>query len=166
MKQSLSGEVRIWDKKQRFLTGFTLVEAILVVLFLGILAAIAIPRLSLSASSKQKADCLAKKIVTDLRRTRRLAISNAATNTAGFKLNMTSSSPYTGYRIVNADSGETVDSQTIDPAVSCTGGDEFKFGPLGNLLSGSDTQLTISADGKTFTIDITSATGMVKCTEN
>lgn len=145
---------------------FTLIEVILVVLFLGIMAAIAIPRLSLSVSSKQKADCLARKIVTGLRRTRRLAISNAADNTAGFKLNMTGSSPYTGYDIVDANSAETVDSHTINSAVSCTGGDEFEFGPLGNLLSGSDTQLVISAGGKTFTIDITSATGMVKCTEN
>ncbi len=147
-------------------TALTLVEVILAVLFLGIMAVIAIPRLNLSALSKQKADCLAQKIVTDLRRTRRLAISNAAGNTAGFKLKMTGTSEYTGYDIVDANSDETVDSQTIDPAVSCTGGDEFKFGPLGNLLSGSDTQLVISADGKTFTIDITSATGMVKCTEN
>ena len=147
-------------------TAFTLVEVILAVLFLGIMAVIAIPRLSHSASSKQKADCLAKKIVTDLRRTRGLAISDAANNTEGFKLKMSGSAPYTEYEIENEDTGETVDSHTIDSAVSCTGGDEFKFGPLGNLLSGSDTQLVISADEKTFTIDITSATGMVKCTEN
>ena len=147
-------------------TAFTLVEIILAVLFLGIMAIIAVPRLSHSASSKQKADCLAKKIVTDLRRTRGLAISNAATNTVGFKLNMTGSPTYTGYNIVDADSSETVDSHTIDSAVDCTGGDEFEFGPLGNLLSGSDTQLVISANEKEFTIDITSATGMVKCTEN
>ncbi len=145
---------------------FTLVEVILVVLFLGIMAAIAIPRLSLSTLSKQKADCLAQKVVTDLRRTRRLAISDAAGNTAGFRMNMTGSSPYTGYDIVDANSAETVDSQTIDSSVSCTGGNEFRFGPQGNLLSGSATQLVISAGGKTFTIDVTSATGMVKCTEN
>ena len=145
---------------------FTLIEVILVVLFLGIMAAIAIPRLSLSTLSKQKADCLAQKVVTDLRRTRRLAISDAAGNTAGFRMNMTGSSPYTGYDIVDANSAETVDSQTIDSSVSCTGGNEFRFGPQGNLLSGSATQLVISAGGKTFTIDVTSATGMVKCTEN
>jgi len=145
---------------------FTLVEVILVVLFLGIMAAIAIPRLSLSTLSKQKADCLAQKVVTDLRRARRLAISDAAGNTAGFRMNMTGSSPYTGYDIVDANSAETVDSHTIDSSVSCTGGNEFRFGPQGNLLSGSATQLVISAGGKTFTIDVTSATGTVKCVEN
>ncbi|MBA7610448.1 hypothetical protein ES703_17656 [subsurface metagenome] len=148
-------------------TAVTLVEVILIVLFLGILAVIAIPRLSLSSISDQKADCLAQKIVTDLRRTRRLAISNAAVNTAGFKLDMKGTSEYTGYDIVDANSAETVDSHTIDSAVTCTGSDEFAFSPQGNLLSEIDTQLVISVDGKTlFTIDITPATGMVKCTEN
>ncbi|MHC4125268.1 MAG: hypothetical protein ACYSRR_02280 [Planctomycetota bacterium] len=116
--------------------------------------------------SKQKADCHARKIVTELRRARTLAISNAADNTAGFALNMTGSAPYFAYEIVNLDTGATIDSYIIDSDVSCTGGDQFEFGPLGNLLSGSDTELTISADGKTFTITIISATGMIKCTEN
>ncbi len=145
---------------------FTLVELILIVLFVGILAFIVVPRMNLSAISKQKADGLAGKIVTDLRRTRRLAISDAASNTAGFALKMTGSSPYTGYEIENLDTAETLDSYTIDSAITCTGGSEFNFGPLGNLLAGSDTQLSVSASEKTFTIDITSATGMVKCTEN
>ena len=78
---------------------FTLVELILIVLFVGICAFIAVPRMNISAVSKQKADYLAGKIVTDLRRTRRLAISDAANNTDGFALNMTGSSPYTGYEI-------------------------------------------------------------------
>lgn len=145
---------------------FTLVELILIVLFVGILAFIVVPRMNLSAISKQKADTTARKIITDLRRTRRLAISDAANNTAGFALKMTGSSPYTGYEIENLDTAETVDSYTIDSAITCTGGSEFNFGPLGNLLTGSDTQLSVSASGKTFTITITSATGMIKCTEN
>jgi Tfp pilus assembly protein FimT len=145
---------------------FTLVELILIVLFVGILAFIVVPRMNLSVVSKQKAETTARKIITDLRRTRRLAISDAANNTAGFALKMTGSSPYTGYEIENLDTAETVDSYTIDSAITCTGGSEFNFGPLGNLLSGSDTQLSVEAPGKTFTITITSATGMIKCTEN
>ena len=147
---------------------FTLVELILIVLFVGVFAVIAVPRFSLSAVTKQKADGLARKIVTDLRRTRRLAISDAADNTDGFALNMTGSSPYTGYEIVNLETSTSITNGTfsIDSGISCTGGSTFRFGPLGNLLSGSDTQLVVSALGKTFTISVTSATGMVKCTEN
>ena len=65
-------------------SAFTLTELILVVIFLGIFAAISIPRLNFAVVSKQIADSHAKKIVTDLRRTRSLAISNAAENTTGF----------------------------------------------------------------------------------
>ena len=147
-------------------TAFSLAELVIIVMFLGIIAAIAVPRLNFSATSKQKADTIARKILTDLRRTRRLAISNAADNTDGFALNMTGSSPYSGYEIKNLQNAETVDSHTIDSDISCTGGTTFQFSPLGNLKAGSDTQLAISASGKTFTITITVATGMVKCTEN
>lgn len=146
--------------------GITLVELVMIVLFLGICAVVAVPRLNLAIVFKQKADSLAAKIVTDLRRTRGLAISDAAKNTAGFALKMTGASPYTGYKIENLNTVETVDSFTIDPSITCTGGSEFKFGTLGNLLTGSDTQLSISTSGKTFTINITAATGMIKCTEN
>ncbi len=145
---------------------FTLVELILIVIFIGAFAAISIPRLNFAIISRNKADVVARKIVTDLRRTRRMAISNAADNTDGFKLKMSGSAPYTDYEMENEDTGEMVDSHTIDSAISCTGGSDFKFGPLGNLLAGSDTQLTISAEGKSFTITIIPATGTVKCVEN
>ncbi len=145
---------------------FSLVELILVVIFLGILAAISMPRFSFSAISKQKADGQARKIVTDLRHTRTLAISDAANNTSGFTLNMVGPAPYTAYEIINLDTSTTVDSHNINSAVSCTGGANFGFGPLGNLLSGSDTELSVSAPGKTFTITIIPATGMVRCAEN
>ena len=145
---------------------FTLTELILVVIFLGIFAVISIPKLNFAVVSKQIADCHAKKIATDLRRTRSLAISNAAENTTGFALNMIGAVPYFVYEIVNIDTAATIDSHIIDSDVSCAGGNQFEFGPLGNLLSSSDTELTVSAEGKTFTITIISATGMVKCTEN
>jgi Tfp pilus assembly protein FimT len=145
---------------------YSLVELLIVVIFLGIISVISVPRLNFSAISKQRAETVARKIVTDLRRTRRLAISNAAVNTAGFELNMTGSAPYTGYQIQNLNTSETVDSQSIDSSINCTGGSRFQFGPLGNLLTGSDNQLIVSASGETNTIDITAATGMIKCTEN
>lgn len=187
-KQSLTGEVRIWDKKRKFPGGVTLVELILVVLFLGIFAVIAVPRLQFATLHGKQADTVAKKIVTDLRRTRRLAISDAANNTNGFQLKMIGTSPspvpvpipmlpllaatvpvplgYTGYEIINLNTGTTIDSHTIDSGIRCTGGRYFSFGPLGNLKAGSDTQLTVAAGGKSFTITIISATGMVKCVEN
>ena len=147
---------------------FSLVELILIVAFLGIFAVIAVPRLNFAIISKQKADIVARKIVTDLRLTRRLAISDAANNTKGFELKMVGSPPYNTYEIENVDTHATVASHTLDSGVSisCPTGIRFIFGPLGNLKSGSGTTLTMSTGGRSFTITIIPATGTIKCVEN
>jgi len=147
---------------------YSVIELIIFVLFLGILAAISVPKMTSFIISKQKAETFANKIVTDLRRTRRLAISDAATNTDGYEVNMTGSGPYTGYEIINLKTSTTITNGTfsIDSDISCNGGANFQFGPLGNLKTGSGTQLTVTDGEKTFTITITSATGMVKCVES
>lgn len=145
---------------------FTLIELILIVLLLGTISAICIPRLNFAAVSNQQAECLASKVVTALRRTRTLAITNAASNSVGFALNVVGAPPNRSYEIVNLDTGKTVDSYSINPGVSCTGGEQFKFGPSGNLSGGSDTVLNVSNGQIGFTITVVSATGMVKCTED
>jgi len=147
---------------------YSLVELIVVVLSIGILATVVAPRLNIAAITKHKAEAAARKLVIDLRRTRRLAIANAAINTRGFKLKMTKPSPYyTAYEIENMNTGETMDSHTLDSKVLCKADGEFMFGPLGNLRSGSGTQIVLaSAGGKSFAITIIPATGMIKCTEN
>ena len=146
--------------------GFTLVEMAVVLLFLGIMAFVAVPRLQFATLHRQQADTVAKGIVTDLRLTRALAISESATNVAGFGLDMNGSEPYTGYDMVNLDTSEVVESYTIDPVIQCTGGSTFNFGPLGNLLAGSDTQIVVSSEGRSFTITVISATGAVLFVEN
>ena len=146
--------------------GYSLAETVMVVLFAGILTAIAVPRISFSAIRRKNAETISKKIVTVLRRTRRLAISDAANNQEGFELRMNGPSPYSSYDVVNLDTSVTVDSYTIDDGISCSGGANFKFGPLGNLLGSSDTQLTVSSEGKSFTVNLIQATGMVRCLEN
>ena len=144
----------------------SLVEALIVVSLIGILAVLAVPRLNTAVISRYKAEVTTKKIVTDLRRVRSLAISNAVNNTDGFELRLLGPNPYTGYEIVNLDTIATVDSHTIDPEVTVTGtASEFDFGPLGNLTS-TYTQITVSAEGKTFTITIIRATGTIKCVES
>lgn len=147
-------------------SGFSLLEAIMVVTFVAVIAAIAVPRLNFAAVSKQRAKCLARKIVADLHRTRRLAIVHAAANPDGYALMMLGSAPYSNYEIVALDSVSTLDTHAIETQVSCEGGTSFEFGPLGNLLDGSDTQLTVSAEGKRFTITVTPATGAIKCVED
>jgi Tfp pilus assembly protein FimT len=140
----------------------TLVELIIIVVILATMVFIAVPRLRFAALYRKQADTVARKIVTDLRRTRQLAISNAATNPNGFALNRSGLT----YQIVDGN-GTPIPNGTfsIDSKISCSGGTNFQFGPLGNL-TGSDSQLTVSANGKIFTISVTPATGMILCTEN
>ncbi len=148
-------------------TAFSLVELLIVVMFLGIFAVIAVPRFNFAMVSRHKAEAVARKLVVDLRRTRGLAISDAANNSQGYELKMVGSVPYTAYEIENMDTHEMVDSHTTDGiTINCPTGHKFRFGPLGELKSGSATQMVISAQGKTFTITIIPATGLVKCTES
>ena len=149
---------------------FSFVEVMIVLLWIGILAAIAVPRLNFAIISKQRAENITRKVVTDLRLTRRLAISDAAVNTKGFQLKMVGPSPYTSYEIENVDTHVTVASHTLDPGVTitCPTGITFAFGPLGNLETGSgdEMEINISAEDRSFAITILAATGAVKCTEN
>jgi type II secretory pathway pseudopilin PulG len=149
-------------------TAYSLTELIVIVAVIAVMALIAVPRLQFAALHGQQADTVARKIVTDLRRTRRLAISNAATNSKGFELIMVPPAPYATYEIEDGDTHTVVDSQSIpsDIAVTCSGSHEFRFGPLGNLKSGSGTDLAVSAEEKSFTITVDPATGMITCTED
>jgi prepilin-type N-terminal cleavage/methylation domain-containing protein len=143
-------------------SGFTLAELIIVVLIIGVMTFIAVPRIGYSIITGSKAQTNAQKIAAAIRETRSLAIANAATNSQGFTLNMTGSGSYTGYQIVNLATSDVNETGSIAQGVSCTGADDFRFGPLGNRLTDTDS-LTISAGGKTFIISVTSATGMVRC---
>lgn len=147
---------------------YSLAELIVIVAVIAAMAFIAVPRLQFAALREQQADTVARKIVTDLRRTRRLAISRAATNSEGFELRMIPPAPYATYEIEDGDTHTVVDSQSIpsDIDVTCSGSHEFRFGPLGNLKSGSGTELAVSAEEKSFTITLDTATGMITCAED
>ena len=145
-------------------TAFSLVELIIIVGFLGILAVIAVPRLNFAIISKQKAEALAWKITTDLRLTRRLAISDAVNNVKGYELKFVNGT----YEIENVNTHATVASYPIDSDVSvvCPTGSRFIFSTMGNLEPGSGTGINVSAEGKSFTITFLAATGTIKCVEN
>ncbi len=147
---------------------YSLTELIIVVIFIGIFAAIAVPRFNYAIISKHKAETTAKKIVTDLRQTRRMAISDAAENTKGFELRMLGGGPHDSYHIKNRDTGEVLEVHEIDSAVTanCSNSKKFSFEPLGNRKGGETGNITVSAEGKTLTITVVRATGMIKCTEN
>ena len=140
----------------------TLVEMLVVVIIIAVMVFVAIPRFSMATAKAGSAETAAQKIAAGVRYARSLAISDAATNRQGFSLNMTGSSGYAGFQSVNLSSGQVVKTETIAAGVTCTGANDFRFGPLGNRLIDSDS-LTVSAGGKTLNVSVVSATGMVKC---
>ena len=142
----------------------TLAELVVVVMILGVMASIAIPRLQFQAVQKKKLEAAAHKMVADLRRCRSMALRDAATNSKGFEI-LRTGNPWTGYTISDLDSHATIDTVTFDSSVSATGDNKYDFGPLGNLtVGGSD--IVVSADGRSYTISFVAATGAVSCTEN
>lgn len=173
--------------------GYTLIELVIVMLFIAAFAAIAIPRLNFAGVRKKGAELTAYKFLSELRRTRALAIANAAGNPYGFGIwinptwAMASDEPvvytagffsdrntriskrqrtvYYTYEIRNLMTGATVDSQDVYDNVDLGGGTQFSFGPLGNLTSG-DTSLTVSLGNTSFVINITGPTGSMTCTRH
>jgi type II secretory pathway pseudopilin PulG len=147
-------------------SGISYIELLFVLALLGILAAVAAPRLQMGAVAKQTARTFARQITADLRYTRQLALTHAAGNPEGFELVMNGSGSYSGYSIRNRQSGEILQTSPISPDIQCSGGSTFSFGPLGNLLAGSGTALQAGAGDERYSITVISATGTVLCQRN
>lgn len=141
--------------------GYTLTELMLVVLILGVMAMISIPRLPFAAVRMTQANSVARQLVTDLRRTRSLAIRDAATNSSGYRMSVTSEQ----YSIQDLSSSEVLETHDFPGQVTVLGG-TYSFGPLGNLLTGSDSEMTVSSEGRVFTLSLIAATGSVQWTES
>ena len=142
-----------------FLTGYTLLEVLFVVVVIAILAGIAVPRLGVTSSKKMKAKTAAQRIVSDLRLTRRLAISN----NEDYKLIVYPSS--NEYKIFNSTNVQHREIRSIDSDVTTSGDTTFIFESLGNASASSGTSLSLSAAGSQYNITVTIATGMVSMEE-
>lgn len=136
------------------------------VVLVGILAAIAVPRMNMAVIDEQKSHTFARKLAADLRYARQLALTHAAQNNQGYGLYLTGGGSYTAYEIRDLDTNDVIHSYPIDESVLVTGGHEFRFGPLGNLLSGSDRQIQVTAGDREFNLAVQPATGAIVCTED
>ena len=146
--------------------GLTLIELIIVVMIIGALAFIAVPRLIMATVALGGSNTGAERIAAAIRHCRTLAISNALNNPQGFSLNMTNvvSGSYTGFQIVNVRTNDVNETGTIPANVTCSGASQFQFGPLGSRIGGTG-NLTVSGGGKTYVISVFTSTGMVQCTK-
>jgi type II secretory pathway pseudopilin PulG len=146
----------------------TLTELVLVVLIMGVLAGIAIPRLQFRSVTQKKLAAAAYALAGDLRKTQSLALRDAATNDKGYRLEMVDPSPFFQYYIADDKDDQEVSRKDIDPSLTVTtiSGDKFVFDPYGTMTSGGNSQIKLAADGKSYTITFVTATGAVLCTKN
>lgn len=145
---------------------FTFVELLVVVMISGILTAVAIPRFHFGLVHRSRAEVAAWDIVSALRRTRSLAILNAATHPDGYGLNIQTIGENSTYQIVDLGTFIAVDSHMLDSGILHVGSQVFEFSSLGALKDTSDRVLTLSTTDTTFTISVVAATGTVKCVES
>ncbi len=142
--------------------GYTFTELMVVVLIMGVMAAVAIPRLQFKVIRHKEADSAARKLVSDLRRARSLALRDAASNSAGYRIHLIGSAPFSGYNLTHVGTVEIMDTVTFDTHVTVTSGIvNYKFGPLGNLTHGAGGQIEISSEDQSYSISIVVATGAV-----
>jgi prepilin-type N-terminal cleavage/methylation domain-containing protein len=144
---------------------FSLVELVLVVVILGVMAVISLPRFGHDALDRLATTTITREIASDMRLARSLAVAKADTKPQGYAVRMTGGSPYSGYELVDLTAGTTVSTKTLEAGVSCTGDTEFRFGPLGALSPGSGTTLRVAGQGRQYVLTLIAATGSVTIQE-
>jgi len=139
--------------------GYTLIELVFVVVVIMLVAAITIPRMGLPFTVKMRVYTQGRKLVSALRYTRRLAI----TNDENYRLNVNASEKE--YEIYDSGDTQVGNTETIDSSVTINADKDFIFEPLGNASITSDTTISLSADGNQYDITVTTATGRVEMVE-
>jgi type II secretory pathway pseudopilin PulG len=139
-------------------------EMLLVVIIIGILTAVAVPRFSMATVHTKQDEALIHKLTGDLRKTRMMAIANAADNSSGFQLRINTSLPKS-YEIRNLQTNQTVETFPVDSRTTFSGTTQFSFTTLGALNPTASVQLTVTGASKSWLFDVYGYTGSVKCTE-
>ncbi len=137
----------------------------MVLVVLSIAMIISIPRISTSSIFTSHGRGLVERVVTDVRRTRMMAISSASENPKGYALYATS----TGYEIrslgTSIDVINTANQYFEWPSYVTCHPASIQFGPLGNLLPTSDQQMNIRVENDSYVITVIPSTGRATWTK-
>jgi len=147
------------DKKNLRANGYTLIELVFVIVVIMLVAVIVIPRTGLPFTVKMKVYTASRKLVSSLRYTRRLAI----TNNEDYRLHVDSSAKE--YEIYDSGNDQVGNTETIDSSITVSDDKDFIFEAFGNASAASDTSISLSAAGDQYDITVTVATGRVELVE-
>jgi len=134
-------------------SSYTLIELLFVIIVLGILSAIAIPRFSGDYIIKTRVKTAARTLLSDLRLVRRLSV----TNNQNYRLSVDSAAKQ--YSIYDASDIQVGHTRDIYSNVIVSADKDFIFEPLGNLLLSSDTGISLSADTNQADVSLVVSTG-------
>jgi prepilin-type N-terminal cleavage/methylation domain-containing protein len=138
---------RVWVR------GMTLIEVILVMLIIGILSAVLIPKFDFATSSRTSVDGAANMIASDIRYAQEFAMANRVSKSVVFT---SGSSVYTFNPTNNFDpSGRLPSGVTISNNFMIT------FNSLGEPIVGGSGYVAVSGGGQTKTISVLNYTGKV-----
>ena len=145
--------------------GLTLIEIISVIVLLGILTAVAVPRFRSDFSSKQRLKSEAQKIAVHIRYARNLAITdkNAARYIIRFNYDANNYGIYLGSVAPANLSGSLI---SIPSTVTASGETEIIFFNQGNCTFTGNGEINVRAGENNYKITVKSATGRVRVNES